>query len=139
MNILFLCVGNSARSQIAEGLAKEMFPSDFDIKSAGSSPAGYIHEEAINTMKEKGIDISNQSSKSFKDLDNDFLSKLDFIITLCAEEVCPILSNNAKKIHWPNHDPAIKRVHVNQQKKLFRDTRDNIFNMLKKFSTENIS
>ena len=72
MNILFLCVGNSARSQIAEGLAREMLPSNFIVESAGSSPAGYIHEEAIITMKEIGIDISNQSSKSFEDLHDDF-------------------------------------------------------------------
>ena len=63
---------------------------------------------------------------------------MDFVITLCAEEVCPVLKNNAKRINWPNPDPAIEAVNMNQEKKLFRVTRDNIFNMLKKFSTENI-
>ena len=138
MNILFLCVGNSARSQIAEGLAREMFSDKFNIKSAGSKPSGFIHNGAIETMKEIGIDISFQTSKSIQDIDDKFLENLDLVITLCAEEVCPILDNNAKRINWPNPDPAIKAINLNQEKKLFRDTRDNIFNMLKKFSTENI-
>ena len=138
MNILFLCVGNSARSQIAEGLAREMLPSRFTVESAGSEPVGHIHDGAIKTMSEIGIDISSQTSKSIQDLDDKFLENLDFVITLCAEEVCPVLKNNAKRIHWPNPDPAIEAVNMNQEKKLFRVTRDNIFNMLKKFSTENI-
>tara|TARA_B100000886_G_scaffold77426_1_gene50177 strand:- start:7824 stop:8267 length:444 start_codon:yes stop_codon:yes gene_type:complete len=136
MNILFLCVGNSARSQIAEGLAKEMLPSSFTVQSAGSSPAGYIHEEALATMKEIGIDISNQSSKSFEDLNDDFKDNIDFVITLCAEEVCPIIKNNVKKIHWPNPDPAVQKISSKQQKILFRETRENIFIMLKKFFTD---
>jgi len=138
MNILFLCVGNSARSQIAEGLAREMFSDKFNIKSAGSKPSGFIHNGAIETMKEIGIDISFQTSKSIKDIDDKFLENLDLVITLCAEEVCPVIDNNPKRINWPNPDPAIKAINLNQEKKLFRDTRDNIFNMLKKFSTENI-
>jgi len=138
MNILFLCVGNSARSQIAEGLAREMFSDKFNIKSAGSKPSGFIHNGAIKTMNEIGIDISSQTSKSIQDIDDKFLENLDFVITLCAEEVCPVLDNNAKRINWPNPDQAIKAINLNQEKKLFRDTRDNIFNMLKKFSTENI-
>ena len=138
MNILFLCVGNSARSQIAEGLAKSMMGPEYNIQSAGSQPSGSVHKNAISTMKEIGIDISNHESKSLEDLDKEFMNDVDFIITLCAEEVCPILDNNAKRINWPNPDPAIKAINLNQEKKLFRDTRDNIFNMLKKFSTENI-
>ena len=138
MNILFLCVGNSARSQIAEGLAKEMFSERFNIKSAGSKPSGFIHNGAIKTMNEIGIDISSQTSKSIQDIDDKFLENLDFVITLCAEEVCPVLKNNAKRINWPNPDPAIKAVNLNQEKEIFRVTRDNIFNMLKKFSIENI-
>lgn len=138
MNILFLCVGNSARSQIAEGLAKEMFSERFNIKSAGSKPSGFIHNGAIKTMNEIGIDISSQTSKSIQDIDDKFLENLDFVITLCAEEVCPVLKNNVKRINWPNPDPAIKAVNLNQEKEIFRVTRDNIFNMLKKFSIENI-
>ena len=89
-------------------------------------------------MNEIGIDISSQNSKSIQDLDDKFIKKLDFVITLCAEEVCPVFDNNAKRINWPNPDPAIKAVNLNQEKEIFRVTRDNIFNMLKKFSIENI-
>ncbi len=137
MNILFLCVGNSARSQIAEGLAKEMFSEKFNIESAGSEPVGYIHDGAIKTMSEIGIDISSQTSKSIQDLDDKFLENLDFVITLCAEEVCPVLKNNAKRIHWPNPDPAIDHISDQQRDKLFRNTRENIFNLLKKISLKN--
>ena len=83
MNILFLCVGNSARSQIAEGLAKEMLPTKFTIKSAGSSPSGFIHEGAFSIMKEIGIDISKQTSKGINDLDKEFI-KLESIFGVMA-------------------------------------------------------
>ena len=135
MNILFLCVGNSARSQIAEGLAREMLPSKFTVESAGSSPSGFIHDGALKTMKEVGIDISQQKSKCIDDLDDEFLHNLDFVITLCAEEVCPVMESSAKKIHWPNPDPVIDGVSGLQQESLFRETRENIFMMLKKFFT----
>ena len=137
MNILFLCVGNSARSQIAEGLAKEMFSEKFNIESAGSEPVGHIHDGAIQTMSEIGIDISNQYSKSIESLNQEFLQNLDFIITLCAEEICPSLNNKAKKVHWPNPDPALQNISSKQRDKLFRNTRENIFNLLKKISLEN--
>ena len=137
MNILFLCVGNSARSQIAEGLAKEMFSEKFNIESAGSEPVGYIHDGAIQTMSEIGIDISNQYSKSIESLNEEFLQNLDFIITLCAEEICPSLNNKAMKVHWPNPDPALENISSQQRDKIFRNTRENIFNLLKKISLEN--
>ena len=137
MNILFLCVGNSARSQIAEGLAKEMFSEKFNIESAGSEPVGYIHDGAIQNMSEIGIDISNQYSKSIESLNQEFLQNLDFIITLCAEEICPSLNNKAKKVHWPNPDPALENISSQQRDKLFRNTRETIFNLLKKISLEN--
>ena len=115
-----------------------MFSKKFNIESAGSRSSGFVHSGAIKTMNEIGIDISSQTSKSIQDIDDKFLENLDFVITLCAEEVCPVLKNNAKRINWPNPDPAIKAVNLNQEKEIFRVTRDNIFNMLKKFSIENI-
>ena len=133
MNILFLCVGNSARSQIAEGLAKEMFSKKFNIESAGSRPSGFVHSGAIKTMNEIGIDISSQTSKSIQELDDKFVKKLDFVITLCAEEVCPVFDNNATRINWPNPDPAFGSMSRRQEEKVFREVRDNIFNILKKF------
>ena len=135
MNILFLCVGNSARSQIAEGLAKEMFPESFNVESAGSMPANCVHDGAIKSMHEIGIDISNQYPKRVEELDDKFVKNLDFVITLCAEEICPLISNNAKKIHWPNPDPANENLSLRQQELMFRESRENIFNMLKKFFT----
>lgn len=137
MNILFLCVGNSARSQIAEGLAKEMLGSSHNIQSAGSNPTGNIHPNAICTMKEIGIDISHQRSKSIGHLDTNFLDNLDFVVTLCAEEICPVLPSKARKLHWLNVDPANKNYSETQLKIAFKKTRENIFKLLKKFYVEN--
>lgn len=106
MKILFLCVANSARSQLAEGLAKAMFGDKVEIKSAGSEPSGIVQPWAIQVLAEDGIDISKNTSKSFEDLPDDFLQSLDFVITLCAEEVCPAIMTKAKRLHWPIPDPA---------------------------------
>ena len=133
MNILFLCVGNSARSQIAEGLAKEMLGAKHNIKSAGSTPTGYVHEGALKTMNEIGIDISKQNSKSIDDIEDDFMKNLDYVITLCAEEVCPVMNSNAKLINWANEDPARNNISINQTEIMFRKTRENIYNLLKNF------
>ena len=138
MNILFLCVGNSARSQIAEGLAKEMLGAKHNIKSAGSMPSGYVHKGAINTMNEIGIDISMQNSKAIDDIEDDFMKNLDYVITLCAEEVCPVLNSNAKIINWANEDPANKIYDEIHQEILFRRTRENIYKLLKNFVILNL-
>lgn len=106
MKILFLCVANSARSQLAEGLAKAMFGGHAEIESAGSEPSGFIQPWAIKVLAEDGIDISKNTSKSFEDLSSEFLTSLDFVITLCAEEVCPAIITKAKRLHWPIPDPA---------------------------------
>ena len=65
-------------------------------------PSGFVHEDAIKTMAEIDIDISNQKSKSIEDLEDEFIENLDYIITLCAEEICPAMLNDAKKINWLN-------------------------------------
>ena len=96
MNILFLCVGNSARSQIAEGLAKDMLPNSFDIRSAGSLPAENVHKHAILVMNDVGIDISKNTTKSIKSIDEKFINNLDYVITLCAQEVCPVVPEATK-------------------------------------------
>ena len=137
MNILFLCVGNSARSQIAEGLAKEMFGTKHNIQSAGSNPAGHVHPCAICTLKDIGIDINKYKSKSIDDLDEEFKNNLDYVITLCSEEICPILPIDTKKLHWINEDPVNAMLNDEQLKIAFKKTRDNIFNLLKKFMIEN--
>lgn len=108
--LLFLCVANSARSQIGEGLARAIFASTPElpaiVQSAGSKPSGSVHPGAIETLQEIGIEISSQRSKSIDDLDADFIETLDLVITLCAEEICPHLPSKARRLHWPLPDPA---------------------------------
>ncbi len=133
MNILFLCVGNSARSQIAEGLANNMFGNKHIIRSAGSAPTGKVHRHALIALEDIGIDISSYKSKAIEDLDKDFVNNLDFVVTLCAEEVCPVLPSKAKLLHWVNEDPVNDKLNEAQLKIAFIKTRDNIFNLLKKF------
>ena len=106
MRILFLCVANSARSQLAEGLARSVFP-DAEVESAGSHP-GKLNPYAVAVMKEIGLDISRHFSKSVGELRPDFIEGLDYLITLCAEEVCPLIVSKAKRLHWPHPDPATR-------------------------------
>ena len=122
MKILFLCVANSARSQMAEGLAKSLLKDKAEIESAGSQPSGIVQPWAIEVLKENGIDISKNWSKSYDQLSPIFLSELDYIITLCAEEVCPSIISKAKRIHWPIPDPAAAAESDKQE--AFRQARD---------------
>lgn len=100
--ILFLCVANSARSQIAEGLAQDLFGNAVEVLSAGSAPAS-VNPYAVQVMAETDIDLSAHSSKSIDSVD---LAKVDLIITLCADEVCPMVPMHVKCLHWPLPDPA---------------------------------
>ena len=136
MNILFLCVANSARSQIAEGLAKSMLGKGHNIQSAGSLPSGEVHPSAVIAMDDIGIDIRDQYSKSTDDLDKDFIDNLDYAITLCAEEVCPVLPSKALSLHWMNEDPANKSFNKLQQKTAFTKTREDLFKLIKKLLLE---
>lgn len=138
MNILFLCVGNSARSQIAEGLAREMLPNSFDIRSAGSSPAEKIHKDAISVMADIGIDISDGKPKSIDSLDKEFMNDLNYVITLCSEEVCPVIPDVTKAFHWPNEDPDNDNFNEIQSKNAFIKTREDIYNLLKNFVILNL-
>ena len=138
MNILFLCVANSARSQMAEGLAKSMLGTEHNIQSAGSIPSGEVNPNAVIAMDDIGIDIRDHYSKSTDDLDKSFIDSLDFAITLCAEEVCPILPSSAKNLHWANEDPANTKYNKIESKLAFNMTRDNIYNLLKKFMIDNL-
>jgi len=133
MNILFLCVGNSARSQIAEGLAKAMLNQEHQIESAGSIPSGIVHQGAIACMEAIGIDISEHYSKSIDGLDTEFMDNLDYVITLCAEEVCPVLPVSTKSLHWMHPDPVNPAYNKVQEAEAFEDTRESIFKLLKKF------
>lgn len=120
--ILFLCVANSARSQLAEALARKLFGENVSVNSAGSQPSGFIHPTAIQALREIGVDTSAQRSKSIDDLPESFLKALDIVVTLCAEEICPLLPTNAKCLHWPLSDPAAAS--VGDMENAFRSTRD---------------
>ena len=102
MRLLFLCVANSARSQMAEGLARHLLGDAITVQSAGSSPSR-VHPFAVQAMAEIGIDISAQHSKSVDTIDP---ATVDTVITLCAEEVCPVFLGNVERRHWPLPDPA---------------------------------
>jgi thioredoxin type arsenate reductase len=122
--ILFLCVANSARSQMAEGLARHMFGSDIAVASAGSEPS-IVNTYAIEAMAELGIDISGHRSKSVDEID---VGAVDLVITLCAEEVCPVLPGRVRRLHWPIADPASKDTSIpsDVMRERFRTARDQI-------------
>lgn len=132
MNILFLCVANSARSQMAEGLAKKILGDTHVIQSAGSQPT-HVSQHAIEVLREINIDISNQTSKSVDSIDP---QGVDLVITLCEEEVCPAFLGIAKKIHWPLPDPArIPLTENSRRLEEFRKVRDEISIRLQKLAT----
>jgi arsenate reductase len=116
--ILFLCVANSARSQMAEGLARQILGARAEVSSAGSNPAP-VNPHAVSAMNEIGIDIGDQHSKSVDTID---IPGLDLVVTLCAEEVCPILPRGVRRVHWPILDPAAQASGEPQER--FRAARD---------------
>lgn len=122
MRIAFLCVANSARSQMAEGLARHRFGGRAEFLSAGSAPSR-VNPLAIWALAELGIDPSGQSSKSTAALD---FAAIDLVITLCAEEVCPVVPKTTRKLHWPFRDPADATLAEAAQRELFRAVRDQI-------------
>ncbi|HXG96903.1 MAG TPA: arsenate reductase ArsC [Gemmatimonadales bacterium] len=99
--ILFLCVKNSARSQMAEGLARSLAPPGYRFLSAGSDP-GTVNPLAIQALAEQQIDISTQRAKGLASI---LLDAVDTIVTLCAEEVCPVVPGQVRRLHWPLPDP----------------------------------
>ena len=127
IKIGFICTGNSARSQIAEGFGKyyaQKLGKDIEVYSAGSNPSGYVHPLAIKVMAEKGIDISQNKSKSLNDIP---LNELDYVITLCgdAAETCPVIPG-ANTQYWGLPDPAKAQGTEEEKLKVFREIRDEI-------------
>ena len=122
--ILFACVANSARSQMAEGLARILLGSRAEVLSAGSNPSS-VNSYAIEAMGEIGIDISGHRFKSVDQID---LTGVDLIITLCADEVCPAVPGCVKRLHWPIPDPAStdQDLSPDQMRARFRAARDQI-------------
>ncbi len=130
--VLFLCIHNSARSQMAEGLLRAMAGDRFEAFSAGSAPSR-VHPLAIRAMQERGIDISPQHSKSVdKFADNHF----DYAITLCAEQVCPVFLHADTHLHWAMPDPSAVGGGIDAQLAAFRRTVDDIENLLREFLRE---
>jgi arsenate reductase len=114
-----------------------MLGSNHNIQSAGSIPSGKVHPGAIEALDNIGIDISHHKSKAIDDLEYEFIENLDFVITLCAEEVCPVIPSNAVSLHWLNEDPANDSFNEIQTKMAFEKTRNNIYQLLKKFMIDN--
>lgn len=137
MRILFLCVANSARSQMAEGLARHQFGTRADVASAGSSPTR-PNPYAIEAMSELGIDITGHTSKS---VDGMNAADFDFVITLCAEEICPWLPGTTKRLHWPIDDPASDNPSLTPEdmRKRFARTRDIIHAKLLEFEADHLN
>jgi arsenate reductase (thioredoxin) len=124
IGILFLCVANSSRSQMAEGLARALFGDAARVQSAGSAPKR-VNPYAVEAMGEVGIDLSSHASKSVETVDPE---TVDLVITLCAEEVCPVFLGKVERVHWPIPDPASDDPALGRDEMLrrFRAARDEI-------------
>lgn len=126
--VLFLCTGNSCRSQMAEGLLRHLGGERYRPLSAGADPAGYVHPLAVTVMAELGIDISHQTSKHI----NEFLppegEPPDLIVSVCssAEKECPAFPGEVERLHWPFDDPAHATGDDDEKLAEFRRVRDEI-------------
>ena len=134
LKIMFLCTGNSCRSQMAEGFAKHLGKGLLEVHSAGLIAAG-VHPRAIAVMQEAGIDISRQRSK---EIDQDLLNTMDIVITLCdnAAEACPWTPPDIKRLHWPVNDPVGTIGTEERIMKQFRRARDEIREKIEQFVAE---
>ena len=135
MRVLILCTGNSARSQMAEGLLRHDAGIACEVSSAGTKPT-QVRTEAIAVMRELGIDISGQRSKSVDDfLGQDF----DYVITVCdnAKESCPMFPTKTKRIHWSILDPAALQGSEEERLAAFRLARDELRARLQAFVKSN--
>jgi len=118
IRVLFLCTGNSARSQMAEALLRSFGGNDFEVFSAGTDPVG-LHYLTVQILNEVNIDASSQTSKSIDQfLNQDF----DYIITVCdrARDNCPTFPGDIERIHWSFDDPAINVANSNEEYRLFK-------------------
>ena len=135
--VIFICTGNSCRSQIAEGLLRKKAGDRFDIFSAGSHPSR-VHPAAISVMEEWGIDISHQKSES---IDNFIDNNFDIIITVCdnANQSCPVFPNEKIRIHWSIKDPFHGWSNNTEDLRPYRVARNDLKNRIDEFlSSEEI-
>jgi arsenate reductase len=130
VKILFLCVANSVRSQMAEGMARHLFGDAADVESAGVVETR-VHPHAIAVMREAGIDITGQWSKTVNELR---AARIDVIITLSADEVCPIVPDHVERLHWPLPEPTSGS--PDQALARVRAVRDEIEQRLRAFGRE---
>jgi len=121
-HVLFLCVANSARSQLAEGIGRRLAAAGVRVSSAGSEPSR-VRPQAIQVLDEIGIDASEHRSKS---LDEFAGTGVDCVITLCAEENCPLWLGDARRVRWPLPDPAAATGSDEEVLESFRSVRDEI-------------
>ncbi len=122
--VLFLCTGNSCRSQMAEGLLRQLAGDRFQVVSAGTEPRS-VNPLAVTAMREIGVDLSGQRSKSVKE----FLGQhFTYVITVCdsANERCPIFPGTVRRLHWPLQDPAAAVGSEAERMQVFRRVRDEI-------------
>ncbi len=131
--ILFVCTGNSARSQMAEGLARDLAAPEVEVASAGTHPAG-INSLALEAMRDRGIDISAQRSKRVEDVPGEF----DYVITLCddAAQNCPAVPARRARLHWSLPDPAAAAGDAAQRRTVFRQLREEIERRLRDWLLE---
>jgi arsenate reductase len=129
--VLFVCTGNSIRSQMAEGLLKALGSGQWYVQSAGIF-SSYVHPLAIQAMKEIGINISQQTSKA---IDQFVSEKFDYVITLCdhAAQFCPAFGGRGKRLHWPFEDPAGTTGTTEERLTVFRRIRDEIKKKIEEF------
>lgn len=130
--IYFLCTGNSCRSQMAEGWAKQLLGDEWDVKSAGIEAHG-LNPNAVKAMNEIGIDISDQKSEI---IDLDILNNATFIVTLCgdAADKCPMTPPKVKRYHWGFEDPAKAEGTEEEKWFVFQRVRDEIGERIKQFA-----
>jgi arsenate reductase len=121
-SFLFLCVANSARSQMAEGVARMLAPDHVRIASAGSQPTA-VRPEAVAVLAELGVDASAHTSTAVADVDP---ATVDVVITLCADEVCPVFLGDALRLHWGLPDPAAVKGNDAARLAAFRAVRDEL-------------
>jgi len=127
--VLFLCSGNSARSQMAEGLINALRGDAWEAVSAGTEPAGYVHPLAVKAMDEVGVDISAHRSKGIAEFGN---TGFDLVVTVCdrAKEMCPVWLGKGKRQHRGFDDPAEAQGSEDEQLEVFRRVRDEIREMV---------
>lgn len=120
-HVLFLCVANSARSQMAHGIARSLAPAKVKISSAGSEPTS-VRPQAVAVLREVGIDIGHHRSRGMDEVER----PVDAVVTLCAEEVCPAWLEPALRVHWGLPDPAGVEGTEEEKLQAFREVRDEL-------------